>query len=311
MADDASPRAVTHYLGSKGAMEIAAMPRTYAGNALSKLEREHPERTGEIAALRAHIAALDEAYAESQATGGTDEGPPPAGHNGPPADPFTAVKVHCDDLYMEAKHWLDGAEIGSDAEAEAVEKLLDEARKAFQAADAARVEENRPFDEGKAAVQEKYAPLIADTKKVKGTMVRLQEACKAALTPWRQKKQAEAFAAAEAKRKAAEVAAAEAAKAAREAAGNLEATEEAESLIKAAEEAQRDANRAAKASTTRTGLTTYYEAVMTEQRAAILHYMKDQPREFVALAQRLADVDVRNGKRSIPGFTVEERKVAR
>lgn len=238
--------------------------------------------------------------------------PAPIGHNEPPTpDPFTAVKIHCDDLYMEAKHWLDGAAITSDAEAAAVDKLLEEARKAWKAADDARVEENEPFDLGKAAVQEKYAPLIAKTKSVTGTMVRLQDACKAALEPWRKKKADEAAAAAEAARLEAKAAADAAAEAMRASAGNLEEREAAEELVKAAEDAQRDAARATKAATTGTGLTTYYEAVLTNQRDAMLHYMKDQPGEFIGLCQRLADADVRSGKRAIPGFTVEERKRAR
>lgn len=234
------------------------------------------------------------------------------GDNGPPEpDAFDAIRVHCDDLYAEAKHWLDGAPITTDAEAAGVEKLLDEARAAFDAADARRVEENEPFDTGKAAVQAKFAPLIADTKKVKGTMVRLRETCLAALGPWRAKKAEEARAAAEAIRLEAEAKANAAAEALRASAGNLEAREDAEELLKEAEDAQRDANRATRAATTGTGLTTYYEAVFTDQRTAILHYMNEQPAEFVALAQRLADIDVRNGKRTIAGFSVEERKRAR
>lgn len=234
------------------------------------------------------------------------------GHNNPPvADPFTAVKIHCDDLYMEAKHWLDGGAISSDAEAAAVEKLLDEARKAWKAADDARIEENVPFDLGKAAVQEKYAPLVAKTKAVTGTMVRLQDACKAALEPWRKAKAAEAAAKAEEARLAALAKAEEAAAAMRQSAGNLEEREAAEELVKAANVAARDAGKAEKAATTGTGLTTYYEAVMTDRREAMLHYMKRHPEEFVALCQRLADTDVRAGIRTIPGFTVEERKRAR
>ena len=236
------------------------------------------------------------------------------GHNNPPADapdPFTAVKIHCDDLYMEAKHWLDGAAITTDAEAAAVDKLLDDARKAWKAADDARIEENVPFDLGKAAVQEKYAPLIAKTKSTTGTMVRLQDACKAALEPWRKAKADEAAAKAEEARKLAQAKADEAAAAMQASAGNLEDREAAEELVKAANEAARDAGRAEKAATTGTGLTTYYVAVLTDQRAAMLHYMKDQPGEFIALCQRLAEADVHSGKRSLPGFTVEERKRAR
>lgn len=233
------------------------------------------------------------------------------GHNNPPADPFDAIRAQCDDIYAEAKHWLDGAAIASDAEAEAVTRLLAMCKEAFAAADALRVKENEPFDAGKAAVQEKFAPLIADTKKAKGSMVRLKEACEATLGPWRRQKQAEAAAAAEAARKAAEQRAAEAAEAARAAAGDLGQAEVAEELVRQAEAAQREAKQATKAATAGTGLVTYFEAVLTDQRAAVLHYMKDQPAEFIALCQRLADVDVRGGKRQIPGFTVEERKRVR
>jgi hypothetical protein len=244
-----------------------------------------------------------------------DDAPNPRifeGANNPPApDPFEAVRIHCEDLYMEAKHWLDGAAISSDAEAATVEKLLDDARKAWKAADDARIEENAPFDLGKAKVQEKYAPLVADTKKTKGTMVRMQEACKAALEPWRKAKLAEAQAAAAAAAKEAEDKAQAAALAMRSSAGNLEEREQAEELVKAAEDAQRDAKRATKAATTGTGLTTFWRAEMTNQKEAILHYMKNDPVQFVALAQRLADADVYAGKRTIPGFNIIEDKRAR
>lgn len=233
------------------------------------------------------------------------------GHNNPPSDPFTAVRINCEDLYAEAKHWLDGAEITSDAEAEAVGRLLEMAREAFDAADAARIMENEPFDTGKAAVQEKYAPLIADTKKVKGTMVRMKEACLAALKPWREKKLAEAAALAETARQEAARKAQAAADAIRASAGNLDATEAAEDLVKAAVDAQRDAARATKATTTGTGLSTYFEAVMTVQRDAILFYMKRRPEAFVDLCKSLAAEDVRAGIRTIPGFAVEERRRAR
>lgn len=244
-----------------------------------------------------------------------DDAPNPRifeGANNPPEpDPFETIRIHCEDLYMEAKHWLDGAPITSDAEAEAVTRLLNDARDAATAADAQRIIENKPFDDGKAKVQEKYAPLIADTKKVTGTMVRLQAACKAALEPWRKAKAAEAAAIAEAARQEAEKKAAEAAAAMRASAGNLGEREAAEELVKAADVAHRDANRAAKAATTGTGLTTFYRAEMVSQREAILHYMKDQPGEFIGLCQRLADADVYAGKRAIPGFNVIEDKRAR
>lgn len=247
-----------------------------------------------------------------------DDAPNPRvfeGANNPPVPtPYEAIKVHCEDLYMEAKHWLDGGAITSDAEAEAVEKLKTEALKAFNTADDARVTENKPFDDGKTAVQAKYAPLIGNTKAGKagkGTMVRLQETCKAALEPWRKKKLAEAEAAAELARQEAAKIAAAAAAAVQAAGSNLESREAAEELVAQAGFLAREAGRAERATTTGTGLTTYYEAVITDRREAVLHYMKERPDEFVALVQRLADLDVREGKRTIPGFTVNQGKRAR
>src|SRR3954462_1773802 len=107
------------------------------------------------------------------------------GHNNPPA--FEAIKVHVDDLMVEAKNWCDGSAIESQAQADVVAKLIDDFRSAAKAADEARKEEAKPFDEGKAKVQEKYGALIADTKGQKGQIVRALEALKATLTPWLQK----------------------------------------------------------------------------------------------------------------------------
>jgi hypothetical protein len=240
--------------------------------------------------------------------------PAPIGHNRAPhdaaPDPFAAIKLHCDDLYERATPWLTGAPITTDAQAEEVDQFLKDARQAFSAANAQRVEENEPFDTGKAAVQEKYAPLIGKTKTVTGSMLRLQAACLAVLDPWRKKKADEAAAAAEALRQEAAKRAAEAAEAAKAASGDLEATEAAEELVRVAQTAQRDATRAEKAATTGTGLRTVYVATMTDNKVAFRHYLNDQPEEFLALAQRLADIDVRNGKRAIPGFDVKPTKVA-
>lgn len=246
-----------------------------------------------------------------------DDAPNPRvfkGANGPPADdapgPFEAICVHCADLYEQASPWLTGAPITTDAQAEEVDRILGDARKAEAAAEAQRVAEAKPHDDAKAAVQAKFSPLIGNTKAQKGTMVRLQETCKAALTPWRAKKVAEAAAAAEAVRQEAAKKAAEAAEATKAAAGDLEAAEAAEELVREAQTAQRDATRAERAATTGTGLRTVYVATMTDRKAAIVHYMYDQPGEFLALVQRLADIDVRNGKRQIAGFEVAPTKVA-
>src|ERR1044071_4924172 len=127
----------------------------------------------------------------------------PMGHNNPP-DPFLAIKVHVDDLMTEARAWCDGSAIETQQQADTVAKLIDEFRAASKAADEARKEEAKPFDEGKAAVQAKYAELIAETKGQTGVIPRALNALKATLTPWLQKLERERREREEAARKEAE-----------------------------------------------------------------------------------------------------------
>lgn len=241
-----------------------------------------------------------------------DGSPAPLGHNNPP-DPFAAIEVHVSDLMTEAKNWCDGTAIENQAQADAVAKLIDEFRAAAKAADEARKEEARPFDEGKAAVQEKYAVLIAETKTQTGAIPRALAALKATLTPWLQKLERERREAEEAARKAAEEKARAAAEAVRAAdPSNLEAREDAESLVTAAEDAAALADAIgkdkahAKGDGRAIGLRKFYTPVMTDRKAALMHYAATRPDDIVATLQRLAEVDVREGKRTIPGFDVRE-----
>ena len=230
------------------------------------------------------------------------------GHNGPPQSPFEAVKVNIEDLYLEARNFLDGEPIASEAMADAVETLLDKIREAEKAADEARKEEARPFDEGKAEVQARYAPLIGSNKSVKGMTVRAIEACKAALAPWRQEQERIRLEAARKAREEAEKKAAEAAALSR-AADDLIAKERAERAVKEAEQAAKAANKADKAATTGTGLRSYFRPELVDGVEALRHYWKTRPDAMLAAAMALAKEDVQAGKRQIPGFNViEERR---
>ncbi|MDO8800094.1 hypothetical protein [Phenylobacterium sp.] len=240
------------------------------------------------------------------------------GANNPPEPtPFDAVQAHIDGLMEEARLWLTGAEITTDAQADEIKRLKDDFKLAHKAADDARIAENVPFDDGKAAVQAKYAPLIADTKKVRGKTVLALEALNQALTPWLRKKEQEAAAEARRLREEAEELARVAAAAVAESAGDLEAREAAEEIVTAASIASADARRAevakvhVKGEGRAEGLRSYWSPVMTDRKAALLHYVQDWPPEIIAALQGLAEVDVRAGKRQIPGFDVqEERRVA-
>lgn len=233
------------------------------------------------------------------------------GHNNPPVDPFDAWRAHIDDLRTEAGNWLDGSAITSQAEADAVSKLLDAFRKAGKDADKARAEEKRPHDEAAKAVQSKWKPLL-------DTADRAADTCKKVLAPWLQKLEEEQRAKAEEARRVAEAEAQKAAEAMRASDGtNIDAREQAEAQVRSAKLAEEAAKRAEgqKAHATggdrAIGLRTYYTATLTDRKAALFHYLERQPEEFVTLLQRLADADVRRGLRQIPGFEVtEEKRVA-
>lgn len=243
------------------------------------------------------------------------------GHNNPPIEieptPFEMSEVEIGDLYAEAKGFLDGEPITTQAMADAVSKLIDDLRKAGKLADERRIEENRPFDEGKAAVQARYAPLIADTKTTKGKVVLAIDIAKKALAPWLQKLEDEKRAAAEAARKVAEEAERKAreALAATRATEDLAAREAAEAMVREAQALEVFATKAendkahAKGGTRAMGLRSVWRAEMTDARAAAGHYWATRRAEVDAFFQGLADADVRAGKRTIPGFLISETRV--
>ena len=90
-------------------------------------------------------------------------------------------------------------------------------------------------------------------------------------------------------------------------AADLAEREAAEANLEAAKRTEAKAKRLAKAPT---GLRTSYEPVLVDLNAAIQHYWAKHREEFTALIERLAVLDVRCGIREIPGFKIEERKVA-
>jgi hypothetical protein len=231
----------------------------------------------------------------------------------PNARPYDLICEHIDDLYAEAKNFADGEPITTPGQAEAVQTLMRQIQQAEKAADAERVKENEPFDAGKAEVQARYAPLIGNTKAVKGKTVQAVEALKACLAPWLKRLDDEQKAKAEAARAEAQRLA-EIAAVARQAAApsDLESREAAEDMLahaRMAEKAARDAENArpqasgmGRAATLRTS----YKAVLVDAQVAAGAYWKRDPSAFNAFLQKLADADVASGRRDIPGFDVVE-----
>lgn len=231
------------------------------------------------------------------------------GHNNPPEPtPFDAFSVHIGDLFAEAANHLDGAGVNSEAEAQAVAKLMDLLRTASKDADKARAEEKKPHDDAAKAVQSKWKPLLDRADLAVTT-------CKKALAPWLARKEDEARAAAETARQEAEAKSKAAADAARAAAhDDLAAQEEVEALVKDATKATAAAKRAHKARPQAAGgvraatLRTTYRPELTSPSEALKHYVANQPDAIKACLLELAVIDVREGKRALPGFVIHEDK---
>jgi hypothetical protein len=238
-------------------------------------------------------------------------------HHIPNATPFDLIADHLEDLIAEARNFADGEPVANQGQADAVSALIENLRIAAKDADAERVRENKPHDDAKAAVQAKYAPLIADPKnKNPGKVWKAIDALKACLQPFLAKLDAEKREAERVAREAADKAARDAAEAMRAAAANdLQAREAAEALIADAEAAAKLAKAAAgdKAHATggsrAMGLRSVWKAELKDAQIAAGFFWKRDPSVFNAFLQKLADEDVRSGKRSIPGFDVTETRV--
>jgi hypothetical protein len=230
----------------------------------------------------------------------------PTGHNAP-ADPFEAFSLHVDDLFLEASNFLDGEPIATDGQAEAVSILLNRLRKAGNDADEARKVEKKPHDEAAKAVQTKWKPLIDRVDLAVST-------AKNALAPFLKAKEDAQRAAAqaafeEARQKA--LAAAHTQAAPDDLAGQAVAKirgEEAAAALKAAQRLDK-AKPQARGGERAIGLRSVFTPALTDACAALKHYRANQPDELKAWLLNQAEKDVRNGARSIPGFTItEERK---
>lgn len=224
---------------------------------------------------------------------------------------FDAIKADIDDLYDEAKLWLDGQAIANQDQADAVATLIDRFHKAWKAADDQRDKEKRPHMEAANAVQAKYKPLLDRANKAK-------EVAKSAQTTWLVKLRAEQKAAADAAAAAALKQANEAreAIAAANAEANLEAREQAEDLVAEAKAMIADATALAKAkpqakgegASKAIGLKAVWVPHLTDGILAMRHYwlIPDRRAEIEALMLDMARKDVRAGSKSIPGFEIKE-----
>lgn len=239
------------------------------------------------------------------------------GHNKPPEPtPYEAVAIHIEDLLVEARNWADGSFAENQAQADEIARLIEQLRQAERAADEARKEEVRPLDEQRDAIQARYNVYIAPLKnKQPGKIPLAMNALKTALAPWLKKLEDERRAREEVARKEAEEKARAAAEAMRAAAAtDLAAREEAEAMLAAAHDAEAEAKRAAndkahaKGDGRAIGLRSYFTPMMVSPSEALKHYVTTRPDDVKGFLLRLAEEDVRCGKRAIPGFQINEEK---
>ena len=314
------------YITSKGEEKlIADLPYPYLKSALAKLEREMPDRTGEIHAMRAEVMMRDADEAENPraAIGGNM---PPEPVEAPvaadPANPqaFAAITANLDDLLMEAKNWADGASVETQDQADAVGRLIGDLATGASAAEDLRVAEKKPLDDQIQAIQDRYNVYLAPLKNKKPGRVPVAiDALKRTVGAYmiaeqRKKDEIARLARIEAQRVADEAAAAMRAADAQ----NIEAREAAEVIVQQAAQLQRAATVASKASVAvdtggarRITLRTDYRAEIADFYLALEHYIANNPEAFETLINDLARKDVAAGKRQIPGIRIiEEQKAA-
>lgn len=224
---------------------------------------------------------------------------------------FDAIKIDIDDLYDEAKNWLDGTEIKTQAEADDVATLIDRFRKAGKAAKDQHTAEKKPHLEAGRAVDAKFKPLIerADTAKDIAERARNKYLL-------RLKAAQEEIARAAAKLAAEEAQKARDAIAQANATADLDAREKAEDLVADAKAMLDQAAALAKAKPLvrggegerAQGLRGTWTPTLTDSLIAMRHYwlIPERKAEFETLMLDMARKDVRAGARAVPGFTVTE-----
>ncbi len=236
---------------------------------------------------------------------------PGMGHNQPPKTPFEIAEDCIETLHVEATNWLDGEAIENQGQADAVSKLVNDARKAGNEADRARRIENAPFDTGKAEVQARYKPLLKKADNILKLGKKL-------LTTFLAKIDAEKRAVAEQARRVADEAAAKAQEAfknssvtdlaAREVAERY--ADDAQALNKHAKHAAKD-TAAAKGGDRAVTLRSIFTGSIIDLAACARHYWKFDRASMEMVLAEMVRRDVRDGKRDIPGVDITEERVAR
>lgn len=210
-------------------------------------------------------------------TAATEEARHTIGGNHPPV--HESLLMELEDVHLEASNYLDGADIASHEQAEAVGLFVKKARELKKKAEEARVAEKEPFLEAGRAVDAKFKPITtrADT---------IVKAAQAPLTRWLEKLEAQKLEEARVARELAEKAQREAREAQElaERQGNLEALEEAQRaqdnadlLHKTAKRAEKDKAQVGGGEGRAVGLRTVTIAEVEDYKALLQYIMRTDP----------------------------------
>ncbi len=234
------------------------------------------------------------------------------GDNNPPT-PFDEIETCINDLYAEAKVWLDGDEVTTQEQADAINILIGSIRESHKKAEEMRVAEVKPLNDAKQEIQDRFNPLI---QKGKGKTDLAITAAKSALKPYLLELDRIQQEAAQKAREEAEQAErdAQAAMQHRDP-SNLEDQEHANELAAKAKSAQQSANKAgnakahAKGAGRATGLRTRTKVSITNERDAAAWAWKHEREQLMIFILTLAEESVRAGSTKLDGFSITEEKV--
>ncbi len=226
------------------------------------------------------------------------------GHNAPPEPigAFDAMARHIDDLVDLAASCLTGEPIITKPQADAVDELLADIKKAYKDADTARDAEKRPHLEAGREVDALWKPLLNKADIAKKT-------AQDALTPYRLAQQAIRDAEAQAKRDEAARLEQEALAAFQASAvTDLDARIAADALLEEANKSKAAANRVDKQAT---GLRTSWTGHITDYGAAISWLKAHRAADLKSAIDELVRREVNAGQRIITGVLIEQvRKAA-
>ena len=233
--------------------------------------------------------------------------PATIGHNNPPEpSPFELVQNGINDLYEEARQWLDGEPVTTQKQADSLQILDDQLKKIAKEAETMRVAERQPHLDANKAIQARFLPLLEKTDKARECISEAQKPFMIAKQK-QQEEEARKIREEADKKHAGAVAALQSSSL-----DNLAEREAAEAKLKEAKNAAKDAKRAEKARPNVKGegraktLSTTYTAVINDMRLAIMAMYERYPQPYHELTQRLCDQSVSPNGKQIPGVEVKE-----